>query len=79
MPQMVTVRPKVFPLPKSDPHIAKVEQLNELPLDLSHVRTKFLGWVQDCKQVGRRIDDADVIVAGGRGMKDAKRFKIREN
>ncbi len=78
MPQMVTVRPKVFPLPKIDPsHIAKVEQLN-IPLDLSHVRTKFLGWVQDCKQVGRRIDDADVIVAGGRGMKDAKHFKILE-
>lgn len=77
-PQMATVRPKV--LPKAEPdqsNSAEVERLN-FDLDPSDIKVKILDLIKTCKS-GCKIEDAEIIVAGGRGIKNAEGFKILED
>lgn len=78
-PQMATVRPKVLPKPEPDnANTAQVENLN-YDVDLSVVRTKVLEFISACGTSScKRVDEADIIVAGGRGMKNAESFKVLE-
>jgi len=79
MPQMATVRPKVLAKPEADPsNSAVVENIN-VSTDPSIIRTKILECAQGCHVACARIDDADIIVSGGRGMKTAENFKILED
>lgn len=78
-PQMATVRPKVLPKPEADTsNSAQVEKLN-IQLDSSMVKTKILECTAVCMEMCARIDEAEIIVAGGRGMKNAESFKILED
>jgi len=79
MPQMATVRPKVMRKPEPDPsNVAEVETIN---IDLSGInsRTKLLEVIKGCFNNCAGIDEADIIVAGGRGMKSAENFAILED
>jgi electron transfer flavoprotein alpha subunit len=74
-PQMATVRHKVF-------KEAKIEKGNsgeivDFKVDIQTLinRTKFLGFVKD-ESVIVNIADADIIVAGGRGLRKADGFKL---
>lgn len=75
-PQMATVRPKVFkkPIPKSGRKgkIVKVPVTEDIPL-----RTKTLEFVKDLTSIVN-ISDADIIIAGGRGLGEAKNFRLLE-
>lgn len=75
-PQMATVRPKVFrkPIPKSGRKgkIVKVPVTKDIPL-----RTRTLEFVKDLTSIVN-ISDADVIIAGGRGLGEAKNFRLVE-
>jgi len=76
-PQMATVRPKV--LPKAEPdssNTAEVEKIN-MQLDPSDIKVKILECIDACKG-GCKIEDAEIIVAGGRGIKNAEGFKVLE-
>jgi len=78
-PQMATVRPKVLPKPEPDTsNTAQVEKL-DIQLDASIAKTKILDCQSLCETVCARIDEADIIVAGGRGMKNADNFKVLED
>ncbi|MCA6069947.1 MAG: electron transfer flavoprotein subunit alpha [Endomicrobium sp.] len=76
-PQMATVRHKVF-------KEAKVEKMRkgeiiDFKFDSQTLinRTKFLGFIKDTS-VAVNIGDADIIVAGGRGVGKAEGFKLLE-
>ncbi|WP_257346917.1 electron transfer flavoprotein subunit alpha/FixB family protein [Pseudalkalibacillus decolorationis] len=74
-PQMATVRPKVMKaLP---PEIGRTGTLirEQILLNESDIRTKVLEIVTDTtKKV--RIDEADIIVAGGKGLGSAEGFQL---
>ncbi|MDF2961113.1 MAG: subunit alpha of electron transfer flavoprotein [Paenibacillus sp.] len=74
-PQMATVRPKVMKaLP---PELGRTGEiiLESIPLKEEEVRTKVLDIVRDTtKHV--RIDEADIIVAGGKGMGSPAGFQL---
>jgi len=79
-PQMATVRPKVLPKPEPDTsNIAQVEKI-DIQIDPSISRTKVIEFLTACGTAHcNRIDEADIIVSGGRGMKNAENFKILED
>ncbi|MBP1933138.1 electron transfer flavoprotein subunit alpha/FixB family protein [Ammoniphilus resinae] len=74
-PQMATVRPKIMkamnPIPGRKGEIIE----EKISIREEDVRTKVLEIVKSAtKQV--RIDEADIIVAGGKGLGDAKGFGL---
>lgn len=75
-PQMATVRPKVFkkPVPEKSRKgkIIKVLVPDNIPL-----RTKTLEFVKDLTSTVN-ISEADVIIAGGRGLGEARNFRLLE-
>lgn len=79
-PQMATVRPKVLQKPEPDySRPAQVEKL-DYSVDPSIIKTKFLEFISSCKTNScLRIDEADIIISGGRALKNAENFKILED
>ncbi|MFC5407229.1 electron transfer flavoprotein subunit alpha/FixB family protein [Cohnella soli] len=76
-PQMATVRPKVM---KALPREAgrSGEMVDEsIPLEEADIRTKVLEIVRSTTQ-RMRIDEADVIVAGGKGLGGPAGFQLVE-
>lgn len=77
-PQMATVRPKVLPKPEPDySNSAQVEQI-QVVLDPNDIKVKVLDCVNTCQLAACKIEDADILVAGGRGLKNADGFKVLE-
>ncbi|QNB46733.1 4Fe-4S dicluster domain-containing protein [Thermanaerosceptrum fracticalcis] len=74
-PQMATVRPGVFSKPE------KVEgrkgEIVTVPVKIAEkdIRTTILEVVKEAKQ-GANLEEASVIVAGGRGIGNAEKFKL---
>ena len=77
-PQMATVRPKV--LRKSEFEICKDTQFIDIRFDLSKVenRVKLVEFIQNELNSDVRIDEAEIIVAGGKGMKSKQGFELLE-
>jgi electron transfer flavoprotein alpha subunit len=76
-PQMATVRPRVmkrFPLAQG-----RSGQVVEVKPELNGVvrRTRFIESVVEVAQ-GLNLAEAEIIVSGGRGLKDAKNFALLE-
>lgn len=74
-PQMATVRPKSSrPLPRDASRIGKII---EVPVDDSmiYTRVSVLGYRKDEADFVN-LEEADVVVAGGRGMKKADNFEL---
>jgi electron transfer flavoprotein alpha subunit len=73
-PQMSTVRPKVFAMPKRDDS-RKGEIIREpLPMTEEQVRTKILEFIKGTEAVN--LVDAEIIVSGGRGLGNSENFKV---
>ncbi len=74
-PQMSTVRPRVFKKNAPDPNrkgqIIKVDFKKESVT----ARTKLLSFVEDITEKVK-LEDADIIVSGGRGLGKAENFKL---
>ncbi len=77
-PQMATVRPKV--LKKSECKIEKNTQFIDVEVDLSNVekRVELIDFKPNQQLTDTRIDEAEIIVAGGKGMKSAQGFELLE-
>lgn len=77
-PQMATVRPKV--LKKSECKIEKNTQFIDVEFNLSNIekRVELLDFKPNQQLTDARLDEAEIIVAGGRGMKSAQGFAILE-
>jgi electron transfer flavoprotein alpha subunit len=74
MPQMVTVRTKAMsPLERDDSRKGEVIP-TKVDIDTSKVRTKILETVKE-EAVGIKLEDAPVIVCGGRGIGGPEPFK----
>ncbi|MDD5038220.1 MAG: electron transfer flavoprotein subunit alpha [Dehalococcoidales bacterium] len=74
-PQMATVRPRVFKQSMSDRksmgQIIKVDFNKESLIS----RTKLVSFVKDLNE-RVKIEDADIVVAGGRGLGKAENFQL---
>ncbi len=74
--QFATVRPGSFSKPEASETAAPVEKISvAVPADA--VRTKIRDTVQKISETVN-LEDADVVVAGGRGMGSAENFKLVE-
>jgi electron transfer flavoprotein alpha subunit len=74
MPQMVTVRIKAMsPLERDDSRKGEVIP-TKIDIDTSKVRTKILETVKE-EAVGIKLEDAPVIVCGGRGLGGPEPFQ----
>jgi electron transfer flavoprotein alpha subunit len=75
-PQMATVRPNVMKKPPLNPD-AQCE-IVEIPYDPDayHSRTRLVEHVCESEGEGALLSDADVIVAGGRGLKNRESFAL---
>ena len=76
-PQMATVRHKVMnPIPRDDSRSGIVIQ-ESVNLELDEEQSTWLGFEKEKTNL-INITEANVIVAGGRGIKDAKNFAMIE-
>jgi electron transfer flavoprotein alpha subunit len=74
-PQMATVRPKSTPPVPRDTTRSGDIVLVDIPEDLLATRMRYEEFVPDTSQ-GIAIEDTEVIVAGGRGLKKAENFSL---
>ncbi len=77
-PQMSTVRPKVMKAP--EPDYNRDGEIIKVPVEINpkSVKAKILEVIKEAKATGD-IEEADIIVAGGWGMKEPENFKILED
>jgi len=76
-PQMATVRPRVFK--KNTPDESRKGQIIKVDFDRERVtsRTRLLSFVEDITETVK-LEDADIIVCGGRGLGKAENFQLLE-
>ena len=74
-PQMATVRPRVFK--KGKPDEKRQGQVIKVDFKREGVtsKTKLLGFLDDITEK-IKLEDADIIVSGGRGLQKAENFKL---
>ena len=74
-PQMATLRPKAFPDP--EPIAGRTGEVSEFPFDEAKFgsRTKIVQHVNEGAQEVS-LTDADIIVSGGRGLREPGNFKL---
>ncbi|UCH43542.1 MAG: electron transfer flavoprotein subunit alpha [Dehalococcoidales bacterium] len=76
-PQMATVRPRVFK--KNTPDQSRKGEIISVDFNKESItsRTKILDFVEDLTEKVN-IEDADIIVSGGRGLDKPENFKLIE-
>ncbi len=74
-PQMATVRPRVMKMPQIDTSRTGIEIKESIPIDEKSLKTIVLEIV---KETGSnvKIEDAKIIVSGGRGVQSPENFKL---
>lgn len=78
MPQMATVRPKV--LKKApEPLIKNTEYIKCNPkIDEISPKVELIEFIKNIQKTGKRIDESEIIIAGGKGLKSPEGFKMLE-
>lgn len=77
-PQMGTCRPGAFKKPAADPDNQPEVIVEEIRTPAEEIRTKVIDFIKAAEDQGMRLDEAEVIVSGGRGMKNGENFAILE-
>jgi electron transfer flavoprotein alpha subunit len=77
-PQLVTVRPNV--MDKSEPKESNQPEIIEIPctIDPTQLKTKIIEKIETTVSDVKPIDEAEIIVSGGRGIGSKENFKIIE-
>ncbi len=75
-PQMATVRPKVMKPVRLEGRKGRVEKV-ELPSECFKARVEVLEVIAEQDQTAK-LTEADVIVSGGRGLRNGENFKLIE-
>ena len=75
-PQMGTVRAGNFKRPAPNPDNKPEIIREELHASDDEIRTKVLDFVKAVESDGIKLEDAEIVVSGGRGMKKAENFKL---
>ena len=76
LPQMATVRPKVFkPAPENIVKDTKFVYLKP-EIDKMENRVEFIKFVKNINSTINELDSAEIIVAGGKGMKNEQGFQL---
>lgn len=75
-PQMATVRPNVFKVYREDSFVET--EFVACPVNISYVknRVKLLDFKKTVDTVINDLDSAEIIVAGGKGLKNEKGFEL---
>jgi len=76
-PQMSTVRPRVFK--KNTPDKTREGQVIEVDFNKESItsRTRLISFIEDLTE-RVKLEDADIIVSGGRGLGKAENFQLLE-
>ena len=77
-PQMATVRPNVMKLSEPVPGRTALTVREDIKIDKDLRRVKVLERHLTRDKGGVKIEDARIIVSGGRGMKTKEKFKVLE-
>ena len=77
-PQMGTVRPGVFQKRKPDPNRTGEIITETIPTPTREIRTKLVELIQTSTGAQVNLEEAEVIVAGGRGLGKAENFSCLE-
>ncbi len=72
-PQMATVRPKVLGTPEKDPGRKGQVIVEHVQIDPDNILTAIIEKVKDTT-VAEKIEDAEIVIAGGRGMQSKENF-----
>ncbi|MCE6950089.1 electron transfer flavoprotein subunit alpha/FixB family protein [Cereibacter sphaeroides] len=75
-PQMATVRPRVFGMPKPDTSRAGRMIWEQLRMKEEDIVTKVLEFVADATTNKANLAYADIVVAGGMGLKNEANFRL---
>jgi len=77
-PQMGTIRPSVFKRPEQD--FSRTGEIIRVAskVKASDIRSKFLEYIQVCA-ASCNLEEAEIIVSGGRGMCNVENFKLIED
>jgi electron transfer flavoprotein alpha subunit len=75
-PQMATVRPRVMLMPKADPSRSGETVQATLGMVETQIVTKLLDFIADANSNQINLPYADVIVSGGKGLKNPENFKL---
>lgn len=79
LPQMATVRPKVFK-PAPENIVKNTEFIYIKPeIDGINRRTEFIDFVKSLNTSINELDSASIIVAGGKGLKNEAGFRLLKN
>lgn len=72
-PQMATVRPKVLGTPEKDSTRKGIKIIENVSINANEILTKIIKSVRE-STFAEKIEDANIVVAGGRGMQCKENF-----
>lgn len=75
-PQMGTCRPGAFKKPEITPNNQPQIIYETISTPAAAIRTKVIEFIKACEDNDIRLDEAEVIVSGGRAMKSVENFAI---
>lgn len=77
-PQMASVRPNVFPLPKEPVTKDTKVEFNWINVHDIEQKVELIDFIANAPSSGINLNEANVIVSGGKGMKSKEGFKLLE-
>ena len=75
-PQMGTCRPGAFKLGERDENNRPEVIYEDIRIPKEHIRTRVIDFVKAVSDGDMKLEEASIIVSGGRGMKNAENFGI---
>jgi electron transfer flavoprotein alpha subunit len=75
-PQMATVRPNVFKVP--EPDASRKGEINNVDIKVNKaaVRTKIVETIIEMEEGALKVDEAEMVVTCGRGIKDPQNIEV---